>query len=257
MNSGTTELAPQNVAPPAVVLDDRARPVTTCSDEGAADQVAALCQRLREIARQSGEATLQAKQQEAEQIIADARRLAASEAQSAIEQARARLSRKRERSLQIARLKACARIAQHRWQELNSVLDRAADAVRQLRHREPARYTAALVRSLRQAVGQVSNLVAIDPSLAPTVGCKPDQQVRDCVVLRMNPHDIPLIRTALARDSCEQLPGDGLQFVECDIDAGLVVTFLGGSVCVDESLTERLHRLDCELRLAAQEILFA
>ena len=72
----------------------------------------------------------------------------------------------------------------------------------------------------------------------------------------MNPRDIPLVRATLARESSEQSTSDGNQLTESAIDAGIVVSSLDGSLRADESLAERLHRLDTELRLAAQEILF-
>jgi vacuolar-type H+-ATPase subunit E/Vma4 len=231
------------------------RAMTTSRAEAAPDPVAVLCQRLHEIAQQNGAATMQARQREAEDIVADARRRAEAEAQAAIGQTRANLERKVERSLQIARLDARARIARHRWSELNSVLEEAAGEIRQLRDRNPGRYTAALVRLLRRAVGQVSNLPtpASRPDLA---GWKPAPHAPDALVVHLNPADIALVRQVLAGDSASRSFSGGLRFTESDIDSGIVVSTPDGSLRVDESLSERLHRLDAELRLAAVEVLF-
>ena len=255
MSSVIPLLSPEKAVSADAAPVEPSRAMTTSGAEAAPDQVAVLCQRLHEIAQQNGVATMQARQQEAEGIVADARRRAEAEAQAAIGQTRANLERKVERSLQIARLEARARIARHRWSELNSVLEAAADQIRQLRDREPARYTAALVRLLHRAVGQVSSLSM--PDLLPDpAGWKPAPHVHDPLVVHTNRADISLVRHALAGNSASRAFRGGLRFTESDMDVGIVVSTPAGSLCVDESLSERLHRLNAELRLVAAEVLF-
>lgn len=228
-------------AVPPAGAGDLPHPMTAPSAGSTSDQVEALCLRLREAARQTGEAALAAKRRAAAEIVAEASRRAETEARSAIEQARTRLDREAERRLQIARLDARALVARCRWQELSSVLEEAAGVVRQLRERDPNRYIAALTRLLRQAAEHISSLPAGDATVSAMV--------------QLNARDIPPLREALATESPGQTSVD-MRFVAEDVDVLFVASSADATRAVDESLAGRLHRLDAELRLAAQEILF-
>jgi vacuolar-type H+-ATPase subunit E/Vma4 len=199
------------------------------------DPVTALGERIRELARQSGEEVLRAKQQEAGRLVAKARERAEAECRAELAAARKKIDQQIERELQNARLEARARLARFRWALLDDILEEAVRQIGLLREADPASYTAALGRFVEDARRYLA---------APRV------------LVKGNARDLGLLRRYL-----EQVPGAApqdraLDFVEADVASGIQVGTPTWDLVADQSIDRRRECLDQELRLAAAEILF-
>ncbi|MBI3462209.1 MAG: hypothetical protein HY000_03995 [Planctomycetes bacterium] len=193
-----------------------------------AERVAALCERVRQIAQAAGEESLRAKHQQAEAIVAEAREEAEAEAFAEQSTAQARLQKQVDRESQSARLEARASIARCRWSQLEGVLQEAQREVESLRKNDPDRYAAALCRFFQAARQQLGR--------AP-------------LVVRGSGEDLGLLRDA-------HRSGQEVEFVVVDVAAGIIVATRDGNVFCDQTIARRRQRLDQELRLAAAELLF-
>jgi len=188
------------------------------------EPVAALCERVRAIALASGEDALRARREQAEALLAEARRRAAADGEAERRSAEEQMNRQAARERQAARMEARARMAGARWAELDAVLDAAEREVSLIRERDPERYAAALAHFLQAAREQIAG---------------------QRLVIEANAEDVGFLRDT-----------DG-EVIEADVGAGLVVTTADGNVVCDQTIASRRRRLDGELRLAAAEVLFS
>lgn len=209
------------------------------SDASAAtgtDPTVALCERVRALARKSGQDALQARQQDASKLVAEARRQAEAECQAELLQARKRLDQQKRRELQNVRLETRARLARARWSLLDGVLDEALRSVSEMRAVDPARYVAVLDRFLRDA----RHLLAVPR-----------------VVVQLNPRDLCPLREYLKQTSGGGVEDEAVNLVEsADVDAGLRAGTPEGDTVSDQIFAARRERLNEVLRLVIAEVLF-
>lgn len=197
--------------------------------------VAALCDRLRQLAREAGEAARRTAHERAGGLIAEARARAETEARAEVDRAEERLARRRACALQDARLEARARMARCQWEELDAVLDAAERKVESLRHIDPRRYLDALCRFTEQTRQAL-------PGRALSV--------------RAHADDVAPLRRQLKAGASDRIVPGGIEIVEGDIPAGLIITSTDERVFADETIAGRRQRLDEALRLDAAETLF-
>lgn len=198
--------------------------------------VEALCERVRALARRSGEETLLTRQQESAKVVAESRQRVEAECQAEQLQARKRLDQQVKREIQNARLEARARLARFRWSLLDAILEEAVHTVLQMRDTDSARYRAALVRFFQEARQLLTG---------------------SRLVVQVNPQDFPALQLLLSQATGSPSSDEAPDLVEApDIDAGLRVGTLQGEVVSDQSLALRRERRDQELRLAITAILW-
>ena len=195
-------------------------------------RVVELCERVRQLAHLAGEGAMDAARQRAEALMVEARERAHEKSREQIAQVRDRLARKRERELQIGRLEARAQIAWGRWKELDLVVDAAQRQAESLRETEPDRYLDSLIRFLSAAREAL-------PGRVPVVHARADDLDR---MRRANPKIFGESELA--------------EIADPNIRAGLRVTSADGNVLVDQTTVGRWQRLDEQVRLAADEVLF-
>lgn len=225
MNEANRKLADESAAA------ERGRAGQRSSDSP--DRVAALCERVREVAASVAQDAIEVAHQQADALLAEATTQAESEHQAYLAKAGERLQKQLHRQLQNTRLEARARFESCRWEILTRTLDEAEQHVLSMRDADPQRYNAALVRFVQSACKQLACARAVVMAHAEDIG--PLQQ--------------RLQQSAVSDIEIEIVAGD--------IAAGVIVSQPDGNVIVDHSITRRRHRCDAELRLAASETLFA
>lgn len=209
------------------------RPPETTPAAGIGDgsqRVEALCERVRQMARAAGEETLGAKGQQGKKLVEESRQRAESESRARIARVRHQAEMRANQRVQAARLTARADIAGVRWSELTRVLDEAESEVTELRHQDPERYAASIVRLFQLAADQLGSTQ---------------------LVVRAHSEDLPVLR-----DRLQQAVGEIEFCPDEDIAAGVVVTTADGTRACDQSVPRRRQRYEDELRLAAAELLF-
>ena len=230
MNKPNAESAPPIAGPTAGTASPSDVERKTGSEDSS-DRVEALCERVRQTALASGEASLDEKRQQAEALVAEARARAEAESRTSVIRNQEQLQKQVNQELQNARLAARARIANFRWSELDAVLAEAEREIYLMRTNDPERYFAGLRRFFNDAVEQLDAAQ---------------------LVVRVNSEDVQLLRDQL------HMPDRVIQFVAAgDVAAGIVVTTPDGNIAFDQSLARRRQRHDDELRLAAAEIVFS
>jgi vacuolar-type H+-ATPase subunit E/Vma4 len=197
------------------------------ADAGSSDRVAALCERVRQLAEATAADVLESARRQAAAQIAAATARAEAAFQAKLADARQRLEKQLNRDLQNARLAARGRLDAFRWDTLSGVLEEAQRAVERLRAEDPQRYYAALVRFVRSAR---------------------DELAGEPIVVQAGVADVQPLRDRLADAAIE--------VVEADITGGVIAGTLDGNVVVDQTIARRRQQLDTTLRLAAREILF-